>query len=375
MRRKREVEARGNYISEWFGHRVFPIVSSTPEALADQQAHRCPFLSAATGESRECIKTQAALGTCTINSSSNGQRQDWLICPYRALDRNLLEQVTRRLYRVEPNHRVFIAPAPTMARAADRKQLLGALRAGDTCLLYVQDKLGGEISISATERSPELSFDVTLVQVLESADGVTLGRYGIFEGQTMDFHGSYRAVVDNLKHALRLHGDRFHETVAANQGWLSERIEGPNIANVFKRTFYQMVLKFQIAADETCAGCALAIPAAVWDSWQRHLGKPELVDRGDGVSALQFGTAEGRTPAWIYVFDLDSTSSLSPNPIVMTRVIATDADSIVHYALKVAPEAAVAGVGQADRVIRSIRQRVGKWWPELGNIKRQRSKK
>ena len=52
----------------------------------------------------------------------------------------------------------------------------------------------------------------------------------------------------------------FHEALKANQGWLSEKVEGPNIANVFKRTFYQMMLKFQIGTQARCAGCALALP-------------------------------------------------------------------------------------------------------------------
>jgi hypothetical protein len=39
-----------------------------------------------------------------------------------------------------------------------------------------------------------------------------------------------------------------------NQRWLSEGVEGPNIANVFKRTFYQMMFTFQLGHHERCAG-------------------------------------------------------------------------------------------------------------------------
>lgn len=83
----------------------------------------------------------------------------------------------------------------------------------------------------------------------------------------MDFHGSYRAAVDNLKDALRLHGTTFPDSLAANMKWAAEGVEGPNIANVFKRTFYQILLKFQLSGKGAAAGTVLAIPQAVWDSW------------------------------------------------------------------------------------------------------------
>ena len=50
------------------------------------------------------------------------------------------------------------------------------------------------------------------------------------------------------------------------------------------------------------------------------------------------------------------------------RVIATDAESMAYFAFQVAPAAAVAGVGAADRVISSIRRRLLAWWPELGRV-------
>jgi hypothetical protein len=184
----------------------------------------------------------------------------------------------------------------------------------------------------------------------------------------MDFHGSYKYAVNNLKDALRLHGAQLPRVLQQNQDWLSDHIEGPNIANVFKRTFYQMMLKFQIGAHELCAGCVLAIPSSVWDSWQRHLGKPELEARPDGHFALR--PPEGRfpadrVPAWIYVFDIDQSSRVSPNPVRIRRLVATDAESVSYYALKVAPEAAVAPGGASDRLLATIRRRLATWWPEL----------
>jgi hypothetical protein len=128
-----------------------------------------------------------------------------------------------------------------MLSDADRRAaFVQGVRSGDPCIIYFQNKLGGEISIGSTSRSPELSFDATMVEVLPGkGDAPRLGRYGIFEIQTMDFHGSYNHAVRNLVHAHWLHGDSFPEAVRQHPEWPADRIEGPNIANVFKRTFYR----------------------------------------------------------------------------------------------------------------------------------------
>ena len=180
-------------------------------------------------------------------------------------------------------------------------------------IVYFQNKLGGEISLGATEQSPEFSFDATMIEVLpDGSRSFRLGRYGIFEIQTMDFHGTYAKAVSNLKNALGMMNEgELGDMIASHPQWVSEKVRGPNIANVFKRTFYQMMFKFQIGAHGQSAGCIFAIPAAVWDSWQRHLGKPELVDHEDGTFRLaQPRATERRISAlkWIYVFDLDPSA-------------------------------------------------------------------
>lgn len=76
---KNQKREGGNFVSEWFGHRVYPNVVSTPEAIADQSEERCPFLSAATSEDRTCIKTLKSKGVCSVSCVSNGPRQDWLV--------------------------------------------------------------------------------------------------------------------------------------------------------------------------------------------------------------------------------------------------------------------------------------------------------
>jgi len=358
----------GNFVSEWFGHRVYPSVKCGPSTLGDQKTQRCPFLTAALHENVECVKSETSKGVCTISSTSNGPRQDWLVCPHRALVPAVVDDAARRLF-CPKGGTPFVVPAPTLRLPKVQSMVAKALKEGVTVVTYLRSQLGGEVSISKTERSPEMSFDMTMVQLLDAKDGCAVGRYGIIETQTMDFHGSYRHAVKNVTDALRLHGKSFHKVLGENVGWLCEGVEGPNIANVFKRTFYQMIFKFRLAELEACAGCVLAIPTAVWDSWQRHLGKPELVPCGGSVFEMRAGEGTKRSkaqgPAWIYVFEPRAASDATPNPIRLERVVATDADSVAHFALRVAPEAAVGAGGSADSLPARILSRLTEWWPAL----------
>lgn len=359
-----------NHVAEWFGHRVFPVVAATSRAIHDQRSGLCPFLSDETGHDRECVKAPNSKGVCTVSSVSKSQgRQDWLVCPIRALDTPLLEDVVRRLFDVKSLEQLEVLPASVLGDEVRRAEFIEHLRLGGRGVVYFQTKLGGEISLPKTERSPEFSFDATMVELVADRDGVLdLGKYGIFEVQTMDYHGSYAAAVQNLRDGLRLHKDDFHPTLAARPDWLAERMEGPNIANVFKRTFYQMMFKFQVGAHESSAGCVFAIPRAVWDSWQRHLAAPELVPRADGTWQLGESSGDvesGRPSAWIYVLDLDVSETQSPNSLDVWRVIATDAKSISHYALDLAPAAALEEGGAVDRILNNLRSRLAANLPEL----------
>lgn len=154
-------------------------------------------------------------------------------------------------------------------------RLTDAITANGVGYVFFQDKLGGEISVIGTSRSPEMAFDVTVVEIRPDGEGgFAVSRYGILELQTMDYHGTYRHAVSNLRDGLRLHEETFADALRANlTRWSGQGVEGPNIANVFKRTFYQMLLKFRLAGDgSAAAGTVLAIPQSVWDSWQPFLG-------------------------------------------------------------------------------------------------------
>src|ERR1700689_2574150 len=81
------------HIAEWFGHRIFPTVSAGEVPIEDQRSGRCPFLSQTLQRNTSCVKAVNSRGVCTISACSNGPRQDWLVCPYRALDEGLLADV------------------------------------------------------------------------------------------------------------------------------------------------------------------------------------------------------------------------------------------------------------------------------------------
>lgn len=356
-----------NYLAEWFGHRLYPVVTKSTQALDDQISHACPFLSNATGVQSACIKTQAALGVCTVSSTSNGPRQDWLVCPHRALDARLLEEVVIHLFHSNNAFAPLIAPISTLQDENTRRILTQKLALGHPTFIYFHEKLGEEISFAKTPRSPEMKLDLTIVEILARDNSLEIGRYGILELQTMEFHGSYRYAVRDLQDALRLFGERFHDNVEKESQWLSKNIEGPNIANVFKRTFYQMMFKFQIGAQQDCAGCVLAISEAVWDSWQHHLGRPDLLQIGDVFALVEPGREwAGHIPAWIFVYDLDAASGVTPNPLRIVKRIATDADSIGYYALKLAPQTAISEGGSISFLPQRIKQRIKMWWPEFG---------
>lgn len=208
---------RGNYVSEWFGHRVYPTVIATERSLIDQSEENCPFLSHATAERRLCIKSAAARGVCTVNTSVGAERRDWLVCPYRALDPALVQNAVRRLFGLPEDQACLVIPAVRLVHDDIRAKVAEHLDDGGRVFIYFDDKLGGELSIPATDKSPEFSFDLTVIEI-ERLDGLPhVGRFGVIEIQTMDFHGSYRHVVQNLKDGLRLHPTSFPATLQANQ--------------------------------------------------------------------------------------------------------------------------------------------------------------
>jgi len=282
-----------------------------------------------------------------------------------------------RLYGIPPLDPVVIQPVVALADEAGKSEILNAVHGGGRVFVYFQDKLGGEISLSRTGASPELSFDITVVELLPATSddlwpglsdpAVTVGKYGVIELQTTDTHGSYSHAVTALTSALDLHKERFSDQLAENPEWAGRRIEGPNISNVFKRTFYQIAFKFQVTKRETSVGCALALPQPVWDSWQPFLGAPELHEQLDGTWRLLDDQAV-RPSDWIYVFDIDTQPSPGgrPAPIRVSLVIGTDAATLSRAAFEIAPARAVAHGGEHDAVAETIARRLGRYLSEIG---------
>jgi hypothetical protein len=368
MSKRRGIAGQGgNFVSEWFGHRVHPQVIISQQAISDQSRERCPFLSAATGEDKSCIKNPKSKGVCSVSCISNGPRQDWLACPYRALSPEIVAGAIRKLFGIPSTVEPFVTPAITLAKQEVRLDISKRLDAGQSVFTYFDEKTGGELSIPATARSPEFAFDVTIIEMRKEGDEPHIGRFGILEIQTTDFHGSYQHAVRNLQDGLRMFPKDFGTQLQANQHWLGDGVEGPNIANVFKRTFYQMMFKFQLGQHDRCAGCVLAIPQSVWDSWQKHLGAPTLVTEADGTFSL-LSPERARPdpcPAWVFVFDSDATSQTTPSPITTNKIIATDAQSFSYWALDVAPAAALSNIDAESGFLAGLSRRLKTVWPEL----------
>lgn len=354
----------GNFISEWFGHRIYPTVVPSDTALRDQRDQRCPFLSQVKGSDQECVKTLKSKGVCTVSACSNGPRQDWVACPYRMFDPRLIETVAARLYGSD---RVHAIAGPRLGLPEVQAQVLDSLRSGKRMLVYFDQKIGGEVSVSATAKSPEMALNVTLVELVWSGGAIGLGRFAILEVQTMDFHGSYGAAVGKLKNGLELHRTAFPKVLKENIWWAGDGVEGPNIANVFKRTFYQMMFKFNFGMNESCAGTALVISSSVWDSWQPFLAAPRLVKMRDGTARLAMPGRRAqreKVPAWIYVFDFEANAGKTPSPTRIRRAIGLSADALGYYALKVAPEEASRQLVSEKGIYATLTRRLHNYWPE-----------
>jgi hypothetical protein len=362
---RNRISCMPNSISEWFGHRIYPTVQSAAAAIEDQHAERCPFLSAAFSSERKCIKAANSRGVCTVSSEAEGKQMDWVVCPYRTLASPILEDAARRLFRLKSDQPMILVPAPALAEAATQERVRLAIHHQRPTLVYFMDKLGGEIDLPGSRKSPKFKLDTTLVEMVPSEDGVGIGKHGILEVQTMDYHGSYAAATASLTNALKLHPKEFAEQLKRNPNWAANGIQSPNIANVFKRTICQLLFKFQLGHHQACAGCILAIPQSVWLSWQPHLGAPELIKLPDGSWRFDQAAAEPTSKGWILVFEVRGCSQKTPNPISITKAITTDSHTLAQLAFEKAPSEAMNLLASGDVLRAVIRRRISEFWPDL----------
>lgn len=358
----------GNHISEWLGHRIYPTVNLDVSIFTGSKFGSCPFLTDALGQQTSCVKSENSFGVCSVSSVSNGPVQDWLVCPYRVVSSDIVGRACRLIFGDAATDK-RPKPVTLLKVEAELGKFKRQVVEQGTGYVFFQDKLGGEISVIASPRSPEMSFDITLAEIVRGHAGFTVARYGILEVQTMDFHGSYRRAVQNLRDALRLHGESFAESLRKNMQWSAERIEGPNIANVFKRTFYQILLKFQLSGRGAAAGTVLAIPQSVWDSWQPFLGAPEIEQGADGSYRLRVSDpipeSAGSTNAHIFVFDLDSSAGTAISPVELKMDIQVTAEQLSHHAFKVVPAGMLESLSKSDSILARIKMRLASSWPEL----------
>jgi len=357
---------KGNYVSEWFGQRIYPNVRLDVAALTGKRFGCCPFLSNILNSTTACVKNENSYSVCTISSCSNGVRQDWLVCPYRVIDSDIVKQAIRRIFGL--NAEVLPRPVSILKRAGELEKFKNEVRDEGVGYLFFQDKLGGEISVSATERSPEMAFDVTLVEIKFLNGIIDVSRYGILEIQTMDFHGSYKHAVSDLRDALRLHKRDFPEELAKKPEWAGDKVEGPNIANVFKRTFYQVMLKFKLSGQGAAAGTVLALPKSVWDSWHPFLGAPVLQEEAPGVKRFKIGEEsqeQANLNSYICVFDLDAQRKEAISPARIEHFIRVSPDRLSHHAFTQVPENMLHAIQSNDSILSRIRSRLSEWWPDL----------
>jgi hypothetical protein len=356
-----------NHISEWFGQRIYPTVRLDEAQLGDQAQQTCPFLSRVLHKPTRCVKAANSAGVCSVSSTSNGSRQDWLVCPYRVIDSEIVRGSCKVMFSLE--HDVMPLAVPLLKQEPERKKFEARVKRDGVGYVFFQDKLGGEISVLGSDRSPEMSFDVTVVEIRPAAqDGFEVARYGILEIQTMDYHGTYKHAVRNLQDGLRLHRRSFAAKLRENlDHWSGEEVEGPNIANVFKRTFYQTLLKFKLAAGgAAAAGTVLALPRSVWDSWQPFLGAPTIEDQSSGLKRFA-QTAnmvdDGRLNAYICVFDLDASSRVPISPVRVDHFIRVSPIQLAHHAFTSVPEHIINAIEADQSIVSRIDSRLGRFWP------------
>jgi hypothetical protein len=241
---------RGNFIAEWFGFRVWPPeqMDDSDEARRHQSQRLCPFLSAATGTPTRCHKPESGIGFCTASSDSNGLREDWLACPTRLLDQRftLLEQAVRTVYDVPAHQAVELFPVTRLADLVTRNAVLASLDGGSArVFVFTGRKLGGEVDIPETTESPGLKVDFSVAEATASGQSgpmpLQFGRVMLFEIQTADFHGSPSHAVSKLKELCpEGQNQPYHEQLRAEPGRAGEKMEGPNKANIFKRTILRL---------------------------------------------------------------------------------------------------------------------------------------
>jgi hypothetical protein len=255
-----------------------------------------------------------------------------------------------------------------------RAEIQRALAKEVRVFAFAGNKVGGEVDIPETEVSPGGKVDVSVIEITglgaSGAEPDRFGKHMFYEIQTADFHGSPLHAVRRLRGLCPTRpSSGYHDELKRKIDVAGEGVEGPNKANIFKRTVYQLIIKIQLTEHPDCAGFVLVLPVPVWESWLRHLGKPELVqaETAEGPHARLVSPADRKNQvleprrAWIFVFDIDRNSKESPQPLLVTLRVATTSAALVHYTFQEAAEQAMAQ-GVVERFRSVLKSRVSEGW-------------
>ena len=369
----------GNFVSEWFGHRVWSVVSDSEQARSDQSGRLCPFLTVAIGETTHCVKRVSGwsepYGVCTISSDSNGSRQEWIACPYRTLDQHftLLETSVNHAFGVRADTETLLLPLTVLHRQDQRKRIRDALSSKARAFLFSATKLGGEIELPETEASPGAAVDMSVIEVLgldKEGKPSKFGKHLFYEIQTADFHGSPLHAAKLLRKSCPKDagGDGYHDDLKRRVEICGTGVEGPNKANIFKRTIYQMIYKIELAQAAECAGFAIVLPMPVWESWLKHLGKPKLEVKPGDEAIYQMRAPKSaptksskRARAMVYVFDINTGAAESPSPLKIVRRVEVSADALAHHAFVKASDEAIRR-GVVGKFRKSMIARISNGW-------------
>jgi hypothetical protein len=99
-----------------------------------------------------------------------------------------MKDVVARLFgSPDARDEVPVFAAPILGRAEIRQDIDRRLAAGKSVVVYFQDKLGGEISIPSTDRSPELAFDITLAEIFLASGQRDIRRYEYWKSKPWTF--------------------------------------------------------------------------------------------------------------------------------------------------------------------------------------------
>jgi hypothetical protein len=174
------------------------------------------------------------------------------------------------------------------------------------------------------------------------------GNHLFYEIQTADFHGSPLHAAALLRDSCPacVAAEGYHKDLIADVQICGTGVEGPNKANIFKRTIYQMIFKIELSRAPECAGFAIILPVPVWESWLRHLGRPQLV--GDDPRKFKLRapaeseeTSGERSRATVYVFDIDRDSQETPNPLLIAQQVTISAGALIYHAFDLASVEAI----------------------------------